>query len=108
MTVPASFVTIYGQHAGDAIFEDESGMARVPLRAIGVLSHSAAVTRAHRATWDGRTFDRDVLAAVRRDWENDDLPDLDTCATTGCDEAAPFLLAHARPACSHHAKEMTP
>lgn len=97
-------VTIFGQHAGDVIFADDNGPARIPLRALGVLSHSAAIARTNRAAFNGRTFGRDDLAAVRRDWENDDLPPLDTCATTGCDEAAPFQLRDTRPACETHAR----
>ncbi len=34
-------VTIYGHHDGDAIFEDEGGMARIPLRMLALLHHAA-------------------------------------------------------------------
>lgn len=34
-----------------------------------------------------------------------DLPELDSCATSGCDQPAPFVLAHARPTCHDHAKD---
>ena len=104
MTAPVSFVTVYGQFDGDAIFEDPNGLARVPLRAIGVLSHSAQVSRSGRATFDGRTYDRDTLAAVRRDWENDDLLKLDPCGHSGCDQAGPFTTGRI-PACHNHAKD---
>ena len=92
-------VTIYGHHDGDAIFEDDNGIARVPLRALAMLHHAADMSRSEYATWDGppaRRFHRDTLAAVKRDYEDDNLPELDTCSRCG-DEAAPFDLADARP-----------
>ena len=52
-----------------------------------------------------RRFHRDDLRAVLRDYEDDNLPELDSCATSGCDQPAPFVLAHARPTCHDHAKD---
>ena len=45
------------------------------------------------------------LRAVLRDYEDDNLPELDSCAAAGCDQPAPFVLAHARPTCHDHAKD---
>ena len=101
-------VTVYGRYDDDAVFEDDNGPARVPLRALAVLHHAADVGRTEYATWQVqpvRRFHRDVLAAVLRDYVNDDLPELDSCATSGCDQAAPFVLADARPTCHLHAKD---
>lgn len=99
-------VTIYGQHAGDAIFEDDNGWARIPLRVIPALSHAAAMADAGYAAWAGRRYDRDDLAALRNALLTDGLPRLDSCAQSGCDEAAPFDNAQARPLCHLHAKEI--
>ena len=101
-------VTIYGRYDDDAIFEDDNGPARIPLRALAMLHHAADMGRTEFATWQGppvRRFHRDDLRAVLRDYEDDNLPPLDSCATAGCDQPAPFVLAHARPTCHDHAKD---
>lgn len=107
LTAP-QWVEVYGHHGTDAVFEDPQGPARIPLRMIPALSHTAAING--RVNWGGRTFDRDVLLAVRRDLLAGPKPfgglaSLDTCATDGCDEAAPFDLRDGRPACAQHKRE---
>jgi hypothetical protein len=34
-------VTVYGRHDDDAVFEDDNGPARIPLRALAMLHHAA-------------------------------------------------------------------
>ena len=101
-------VTVYGRYGDDAVFEDDNGLASVPLRALAMLHHAADRCRTEYATWQGppvRRFHRDTLRAVLRDYEDDNLPELDSCATSGCDQPAPFVLAHTRPTCHDHAKD---
>ena len=101
-------VTVYGRYGDDAVFEDDNGPASIPLRALWLLHHAADRGRTEYATWQGppvRRFHRDDLAAVKRAYEDDDLPELDSCATSGCDRPAPFALANARPTCHLHAKD---
>ncbi len=38
-------VTVYGRHDDDAVFEDDNGPARVPLRALAMLHHAADMGR---------------------------------------------------------------
>jgi hypothetical protein len=55
-------VTVYGRHDDDAVFEDDNGPARIPLRALAVLHHAADMGRTEFATWQGppvRRFHRD-------------------------------------------------
>ena len=48
----------------------------------------------------------DVTATLTRDTGLfGNLPELDSCATAGCDQPAPFVLAHARPTCHDHTKD---
>ena len=98
-------MTIYGLHDGDVVFEDDNGPARIPRRVLPVISYACIKREADGAAWAGRTFDRDVLLALRSDLEANALPDLDTCTADGCEEAAPFSLRDARPRCASHAKE---
>ena len=98
-------VTPYGIHDGDVVFVDDNGWARIPVRVMHALSHAAVMADAGYAAWAGRRFDRDDLATLRRDLDAKALPPLDTCSADGCEDAAPFVLAHARPYCETHAKE---
>jgi hypothetical protein len=96
-------VTIYGQHDGDAIFEDDNGWARVRLDDLDDLHRRASWSGyAHYAT---RVYDRDAIREVRKDWRRGRLPQLDTCTHDGCEEAAPFELRNARPVCPAHKKD---
>jgi hypothetical protein len=57
-------VTVYGRHDDDAVFEDDNGPARIPLRALALLHHAADMGRTEYATWQGppvRRFHRDDL-----------------------------------------------
>ena len=61
-------VTVYGRHDDDAVFEDDNGPARVPLRALAMLHHAADMGRTEFATWQGppaRRFHRDDLRGGR-------------------------------------------
>lgn len=96
-------VTIYGQHAHDAIFEDDNGWARVPLNELDRLREIAWRSSDNHITRLGRAYHRDTLAAVIRDYNCGGLAHLDTCHA--CDDAAPFNLADARPTCPAHASQ---
>ena len=99
-------VTIYGQHDGDAIFEDDinEGLQRVPVRLVHTLHQHACMSIADEIAWMGRTYARDDLGAIRKDIDANALMRLDTCAFTtpagDCDQPA----LHGR-YCPQHAKD---
>jgi hypothetical protein len=99
-------VTIYGQHDGDAIFEEDhsDGLERIPTKVIHVLYRDAIYRGADEVKWLGRPFLVDSIGALRRDLDAGALPELDTCAFTtpagDCDNPA----IHG-PWCPQHADE---
>ena len=99
-------VIVYGQHHGDAIFEDDNGLASIPLRVLPVVHHSADVADSGYVTYDGRRYHRDTLAAVRRDHEADALAELDTCRWSNqwfaCERP---ILAGTSTRCAYHDKD---
>ena len=100
-------ITIHGKYQGEAVFEDDNGLAQIPLRIIPALSHDANTRepppdRDPGAAWAGRWFDRDALAAVRRDLEQDALLDLDSCPLC-VDSPALTTDLRDRPVCLAHA-----
>ena len=98
-------IDILGQHDGDAVFRYNDEPARIPLRVIHVLSHNANVRDKGGAAYGGAWFDREALAALRRDLDAGALRELDTCSEDGCEEPEHPDPTQPRPKCERHLKE---
>lgn len=73
-------VEVTGLYREIALFADENGPAEIPVREVSRLHYLADRANNARVTRDGRTYHRDTLGAVKRDFENGDLPVLADCS----------------------------
>ena len=95
-------IVIHGVYEGAVVIEDDDGLGMIPVRVVRDMAHRATMRDSARASWAGRSWDRDALIAADDAARTLSLPELDSCihcvdgpAVTTDLRDRPVCLAHA-------------